>query len=574
MATICLTIAINEFFTWFRRTKKNGDIAFVLICLGGTFFCACCAGEYSVDYPRQSIPWLRGEVIAISIAAFALFWYIAEETGLIRKRYLLAYLIWTALVISTQFIRLGNLTWLADKPFVLRVELPFGLNFVYQEVERGAALIAADLVGFAALGYLIVILAKYWRQGNRREATVLSIIIGVVIGAELVDFLVGIGALSFVFVMEYAWLTAILIVGLRRSNEIMDAIRTKRALQKSDRDLTVSQTMLAAIIDSTSDMIWSVDSATFGLLAFNQGFKDHFLRKDGIAIAGGMRPEDLYPSKAEIDFWRELYERARAGGAYSIEHSAFAGSNIHHLNINRLEREGKLFGLSVFAKDITERKESENKIRRSLVEKETLLQELYHRTKNNMNVIISMLKLQSREIGDERLKKAFSETENRIISMSLVHEKLYEAQDLSHINLKEYFEDLTRKILSNYSLLSQLPRLSLDMEEIYVSIDTAISCGLIVNELISNSLKYAFPSGRTGEIQVRLRQDSSMEISLRVSDDGIGMPPGFDPKRDGHLGMRLIENLARGKLRAQALFQSDHGASYTMKFMDNRSSGN
>ena len=105
------------------------------------------------------------------------------------------------------------------------------------------------------------------------------------------------------------------------------------------------------------------------------------------------------------------------------------------------------------------------------MEKETLLRELYHRTKNNMNVIISMMKLQSREIGDERLKKAYAETEDRIISMSLVHEKLYEAGDLSHINLKDYFEDLTRHIMANYGRSNKLPSLSLDMEDVYVLIE-------------------------------------------------------------------------------------------------------
>src|SRR5208282_742335 len=222
-------------------------------------------------------------------------------------------------------------------------------------------------------------------------------------------------------------------------------------------------------------------------------------------------------------------------------------------------------GLSIFAKDITERKKAEDQVKKSLSEKETLLRELYHRTKNNMNVIISMLKLQAREMGDAGLKKAFEETEDRIISMSLVHEKLYEAQDLSHINLREYFEDLTRQILANYSLSNKFPSLSLIMEDVYVLIDTAITCGLIVNELISNTLKYAFPSGQAGELKIQLRKESNNEINLTVSDNGIGLPSGFDAKRDGHLGLRLIESLARGKLRTQVIFNTDHGLSCQLR---------
>jgi two-component sensor histidine kinase/PAS domain-containing protein len=568
MASVCFTIAVNEFVTWFRRSRKNADIAFALICLGGTLFCLSCSGEYNIDYPIQSIPWLRAQVASISFTGFALFWFIAEETKLIDKKYVIAYLAWNILVISSQILDLGDLTWIASRPFVLRVDLPFGLSFVYKEVARGIVLVVVDFVGFVFLLYLVWIVAMYRRLGNRRESTVFFIVLGVVLFAEAIDFFVGIGIFSFIFLMEYAWLTAILIVGLRRSNEIMDAIRTKRALQKSDQELIKSQATLTAIIDSTSDMIWSVDPASFSLLSFNQCLRDYFSRKRGMDIAVGMRLEDLYPSEAEIVFWRNVYERAKTGGAYSIEHCAFADSSIFHLNINLLERDKNLFGLSIFAKDITDRKKAEDQIQRSLLEKETLLRELYHRTKNNMNVIISMLKLQSREIEDARLKKAFSETEDRIISMSLVHEKLYEAQDLSHINLKEYFEDLTRQIMANYNLSNSLPSLSLNMDDVYVLIDTAIACGLIVNELISNTLKYAFPSGQAGEIDIQLRQEGNNEISLIVSDNGIGLPPGFDIKRDGHLGLRLIESLARGKIRAKVTFNTDHGVSCQLRFTD------
>jgi two-component sensor histidine kinase len=568
MASVCFTIAINELLTWFRRSKQNSDIAFVLICLGGTFFCLFCAGEYNVDFPVQSIPWLKAQVVSISFTGFALFWFVAEETKLIKKKYIIAYLIWNALIVISQVLDLGDLAWVASRPLVLRVPLPFGLSFVYQEVERGIVLILADLVGFILLLYLAWIVAKFRRMGNNRESLVLSFILSVVIGAEVNDFFIGIGVYTFVFLMEYAWLAIIVIVGLRRSNEIQDAMRTKKALLKSDQDLTESQAMLTAIIDSTSDMIWSVDSATYRLLAFNQGLRDYLLKKYGVGIAVGMRTEDLYSAEGEVAFWRDAYERTKAEGSYAVEHCASADSSVFHLNINRLEREGKLFGLSIFAKDITERKKAEDQIQRSLAEKETLLRELYHRTKNNMNVIISMLRLQSREIGDARLKKAFSETEARIISMSLVHEKLYEAQDLSHINLKEYFEDLTRQILANYSLDDKPPSLSLDMEDVYVLIDTAVSCGLIVNELISNALKYAFPSGRAGEITIRLRQEDDGRISLIVSDNGIGLPPGFDTKRDGHLGLRLIESLARGKIRAEVTYSGDHGVRCSLRFVD------
>jgi len=568
MASICFTMAINEFLTWFRRTKKNSDIAFTLVCLGGTFFCLFCAGEYSSDFPLDSIPWLKGQVVSISFASFALFWFLSEETKLVKRQYLVAYLVWNALMSLSQLLNMGDLTWIADRPSILRVNLPFGLNFVYNEVESGILITLDNIVGCCILVHLVWIVAKFRRLGNRRESTVLFSVLGVCILAEINDFLVGLGVYSSIYLMEYAWLVAILIVGLRRSNEIMDALLTKRALQKSDKELTESQTMLKAIIDSTSDLIWSIDAETFCILAYNQGFREYFLQTRGVDVAVGMSPEELFQTEAEIVYWRDIYERGEKEGAYSIEHASFVDSSIYHLNVNPMERDEKVFGLSLFAKDITERKNAENQLHKSLLEKQTLLRELYHRTKNNMTVIISMLRLQSREIGDERLKKAFGETEGRIISMALVHEKLYEAQDLSHINLKEYFEDLIKQIIANYNLSADPPSLGLDMQNVFVLTDTAIACGLIVNELISNSLKYAFPSGRPGKILIRLHQEENGEIALIVSDDGVGLPPEFEKKRDGHLGLRLIDSLARGKLRAEFSLETDHGVCCRLRFRE------
>ena len=152
--------------------------------------------------------------------------------------------------------------------------------------------------------------------------------------------------------------------------------------------------------------------------------------------------------------------------------------------------------------------------------------------------------------------------------MSLVHEKLYEAHDLSHINLKEYFEDLTKQLIVNYCYKGEYPSLAFDMEDVYVPIDTAISCGLIVNELVSNSLKYAFPAGRAGEISIRLRRAAAGDIELTVSDDGVGPPSGFDPKRDAHLGLRLVENLARGKIRARVHWGGGPGLSCLLRFKE------
>jgi PAS domain S-box-containing protein len=207
------------------------------------------------------------------------------------------------------------------------------------------------------------------------------------------------------------------------------------------------------------------------------------------------------------------------------------------INIQNLLDNPDVQGVVVASRDITGRKLAEEQIRKALAEKETLLRELYHRTKNNMGVINALLDLQASEMNDERLSKALTETQRRIQSMALVHQKLYEAQDVSHINLKDYVNDLMNLLLSGFSALGNRVTYLPDMEDVFVLIDTAIPCGLVMNELITNALKYAFPDGRSGQIAVRLHRLQNGEIEFSVSDNGPGFPLDFDPRRDGGMGL-------------------------------------
>jgi PAS domain S-box-containing protein len=567
IASICMTIAITDALAWSRRKKKKSDIAFILICLSGASFCLFCSGEYSVDFPIQSVFWLKGEVIASTISGFALLWFIAEETRLIKPRYLAVFLIWTILASLSQFLDLGELTWVTSRPLVLRVDLPFGMDFVYKEVERGIVLVAIALIGFILLVYLLYVVAKFRRSGNRKESSVLFLALGFIISAQIIDFLIGTGVIRFVFLLEYAWLATILVVGLRRSNDFIEAALTRRALQRTDQELKESQATLSSIIDSTADMIWSVDIDAFRLLTFNRSFRDQFSEYRGIAVSVGMRVEELFYEE-ESRRWSEIYRRAMNEGAYSLERSMPGNSRLFRLSINPLRRDGRVFGLSVFGQDITERKKAEEQISRSLSEKEVLLRELYHRTKNNMSVIISILRLQANEIGDTRLKEAFAVSIDRIRSMSVVHDKLYDTGDLSHIDLKDYIKELANRLIATYSSPDKRPSLILEMDSASVTLDTAISCGLIANELVTNAVKYAFTGTRTGEIKVTLNRDHEDRICLTISDDGIGPAPGFDVERDGRLGLRLVNTLARRKLRAQIEFKTDRGLSCRLVFAD------
>jgi two-component sensor histidine kinase/PAS domain-containing protein len=218
--------------------------------------------------------------------------------------------------------------------------------------------------------------------------------------------------------------------------------------------------------------------------------------------------------------------------------------------------------------DITTIKNSEERLLISLSEKETLLRELYHRTKNNMQVICSMLALQSATNCNEDLRSAFRQMENKIHSMALVHQKLYQSQNLSSINLRDYVHDLVHHIISSYEIYTGRIKTNLDIENISVLLDIAIPFGLIISELISNSMKYAFPGKDSGEIDITLRREDDDTITLIVADNGIGPPPQFDVRENGRMGMKSVIALAELQLQGSYSVSGINGFVNRVSFKD------
>ena len=189
--------------------------------------------------------------------------------------------------------------------------------------------------------------------------------------------------------------------------------------------------------------------------------------------------------------------------------------------------------------------QSKETIRASLEEKETLLREVHHRVKNNMQVISSILHLQSEHIRDPEDRAIFDECQNRVRSMAMVHEKLYRSPNLSSIDFGEHIRELAAMLSHFYGQTARHTRLEVKAEAVGLNIDTAIPLGLILNELISNALKHAFPGGRPGTILVSLDFQPSGKLVLAVQDDGVGLPDGFDLDNTRSLGLKMIRDLTR-----------------------------
>ncbi len=214
------------------------------------------------------------------------------------------------------------------------------------------------------------------------------------------------------------------------------------------------------------------------------------------------------------------------------------------------------------AQMVAEKKEE--KIKRSLKEKEILLREIHHRVKNNMQIISSLLNLQSGYLKDKAASDALKECQGRIISMAMIHENLYQSETLTDINFKEYIESMVNSLLHTYNVDVNKFKIYIVTNDIVLNIDTAIPCGLIINELVTNSLKHAFPDGASGEITIQLEQNNN-EYYLMVADNGIGMPPELDINNSATLGLLLVNSLV-GQLEGNLEVSTDEGTVFRITF--------
>lgn len=216
--------------------------------------------------------------------------------------------------------------------------------------------------------------------------------------------------------------------------------------------------------------------------------------------------------------------------------------------------------------DITERKHAEEQLKESLKEKEILLREIHHRVKNNMQVISSLLMLQEELSEDEKVIEMLKDSQNRIISMALIHEKLYRSENLSKIDLKEYIDDLVSGLFQSYGMSEDKVALNINAENVLLGIDSAIPFGLIINELVSNSLKHAFPEDKSGEINIFIRSTDEDMIELLIGDNGVGIPEDMDFRKTESLGLRIVKVLVEKQLHGGITLNRDKGTEFKIKF--------
>jgi len=254
----------------------------------------------------------------------------------------------------------------------------------------------------------------------------------------------------------------------------------------------------------------------------------------------------LYGNPQDRMDWQEMVESTGLERGTEICLRRYDGSELwvqHSSRVTR-SRDGNVVYYDGAIVDVSARKNAETKIRDAMKEKEVLLKEIHHRVKNNLQIISSLLSLQSAYLHDAYDRELFRQSQNRVKAMALLHEKLYQSAEIARIDFDEYLHSLMSSLFQSYKSPTALIECSIDANHLFLDIDTAIPCGLIVSELVANSLKHAFPDGRAGNIYVRLGHFDRQTLRLTVGDDGVGMKPGESSETiSAPIGWDLVHTL-------------------------------
>ncbi|OPX60101.1 MAG: sensory histidine kinase AtoS [Methanobacterium sp. PtaB.Bin024] len=357
---------------------------------------------------------------------------------------------------------------------------------------------------------------------------------------------------------------------------IEGALRDITDRKKAEEALKLSQIHLENAMDlahlvnwefDMDDMVFRFNDRFYSMYGTTADQEGGYLMSVEDYVKNFVHPEDV-PAIAKG--FRQTEKTGQPGFPEEMEHrivrrdgeTLYISVHIHFI----CDDEGKLIGSYGSNQDITDRKIAEEKLKESLEEKEMLVKEIHHRVKNNLMVISSLLNLQSQYIKDKEAFDIFKESQNRARSMALIHERLYRSTDLKKIDFGDYIHTLATDLFHTYVTDPSRVKLNMDVENVMVDINTTVPLGLIVNELVTNSMKYAFPEGETGEIDIEFNKKEDL-FTLIVRDTGVGFPEGLNFRNTSSLGLQLVNNLV-SQIDGEITLDRSRGTEFKITFKE------
>jgi PAS domain S-box-containing protein len=377
-----------------------------------------------------------------------------------------------------------------------------------------------------------------------------------------------------VLISEPGWMFPFLTLEIPRLTSfgfVLESILVARAMWKYELFALSPATAAGSIIATLTDAVFlvnpegriaTVNQATLELLGYKES---HELTDQPVGM--------IFGQEGEAASWDQTrLGRLLTIGSFSDVETTFVTKDARKVPVSLSasivqDEDGTERGVVYVGRDLTERVQAEERIRASLEEKEVLLKEIHHRVKNNLQVISSLLYLQSKDVAEAQTLQMFEESRGRVRAMALVHERLYRSEDLARVDFEEYIRHLAAYLFESYRVDEGVIRLRVDVQAVYLDLDTAIPCGLILNELISNSLKHAFPKGQEGEIYIGFSSDGNGRYTLVAIDCGVGFPRHLDFRHTKSLGLQLVNTLVH-QLGGTIELDNSGGTAFKIAFAD------
>jgi PAS domain S-box-containing protein len=376
--------------------------------------------------------------------------------------------------------------------------------------------------------------------------------------------LVAVGCTVLVTLLVWFWNLWLRREVSKRTRDLANDVTERKLFQKK---LQESQAHLKTLLNTIPDLVWLKDPRGI-YLSCNPRFGEFFGAAEEHIVG---KTDYDFVNKELADFFRQHDQKAVASEKPSVneEEITFA-SDGHQEYLETIKTpmygtEGQLIGVLGIARNISDRRSAAEMLQSALKEKEVLLREIYHRVKNNMQVISSLLTLQIERIDNEQARQELVESRQRIIAMSMIHEELYKGKNLEAIDLSAYLKSLIGYLQGIYSSRAEIS-IDLRVDNVEIGIDQAVPCGLIINELVTNAFKHAFPGRKKGEIQIKVRLVNQTELVLEVRDNGVGIGSAVDLENPSSLGLRLVQGLLKHQLRGNLKIVIEAGTAFILQW--------